>query len=31
MIKQQTQGNLYQNESLKNFAELISNINLFHI
>ena len=28
MIKQQTQGNLYQNESLKNFAELISNINL---
>jgi len=28
MIKQQTQGNLYQNDSLKNFAELISNINL---
>ncbi len=28
MIKQQTQDNLYQNESLKNFAELISNINL---
>lgn len=28
MIKQQTKGNLYQNESLKNFAELISNINL---
>ena len=28
MIKQQTQGNLYQDESLKNFAELISNINL---
>ncbi len=27
MIKQQAQGNLYQNESLKNFAELISNIN----
>ena len=28
MIKQQTQDNLYHNESLKNFAELISNINL---
>ena len=28
MIKQQTQDNLYQNESLRNFAELISNINL---
>ncbi len=28
MIKQQTQGNLYKNESLKNFAELITNINL---
>ena len=28
MIKQQTQVDLYKNESLKNFAELISNINL---
>ena len=28
MIKQQAEDNLYQNESLKNFAELISNINL---
>ena len=28
MIKQKAQGDLYQNESLKNFAELISNINL---
>ena len=28
MIKQKTEDNLYQNESLKNFAELISNINL---
>ena len=28
MIKQQAEDNLYQNESLRNFAELISNINL---
>ena len=28
MIREQTKGNFYQNEALKNFAELISNINL---
>ncbi len=28
MIKKQMRGNLYQDEALKNFAELISNINL---
>ena len=28
MIRQQKKGNFYQNEALKNFAELISNINL---
>ena len=28
MIKKQTKGDLYQNEALKSFAELISNINL---